>query len=348
MKPDPDNGGRRRSAIFSDRWRLAALTRDEWTAVGVAAILGGFLFAMFHYMGNTVENVATRSAFTWMWARWQDKLAYGGADYSHGPLIPLVSLWAVWHKRRELMAAPRSMNLWGLALVVVALLLHWVGAKMQQTRVSLMALILLLWALPMLFYGWKVAKHLIFPAAFLIFCIPMNFLGAISFPLRILMTKISVGLLNGFGLNVVRNGSAILGLNDMGAQSWAVDVEEPCSGLRSLLAMTAITAVYAWVTQPTLLKKWLLFACSIPLAIASNVVRILFIGLMSEAFGVKIATGLPHDYAGYAVFAVAILLMVAIDKVLNAHVGVLVARVRAWRGGGGRGGTARAGPREGA
>lgn len=328
MADTPNNGGRSKGAIFSDRWQLAALSRGEWIALGVAAVIGAFLFAMFHFMGNTVENVATRSAFSWMWMRWQDKISFGGADYSHGPLIPLVSLWAIWYKRRDLLTAPREMNLWGLALIVLALFLHWIGAKMQQTRISLAALIILLWAIPLLFYGWKVAKHLIFPVSFLIFCIPMNFLDTISFPLRMLMTKISVALLNGLGLHVIRDGSAIHAINEMGVERWGVDVEKPCSGLRSLLAMTALTAVYAWVTQRTLWRKWVLFACSIPLAIASNVVRILLIGLMSEAFGVKVATGLPHDYSGYVVFAVAIVLMVGIGSALNADFGAVHAR---WR-----------------
>ena len=55
-------------------------------------------FVLFHLMGNTVENIGSRSAFTWMISRWGDKQSFG-ADYSHGYLIPFVSLAVVWYRR---------------------------------------------------------------------------------------------------------------------------------------------------------------------------------------------------------------------------------------------------------
>ncbi len=327
------NGSATGRIILSERWRLAALGPAEWQGLAVAGLIAGFLFAMFHYMGNTVENVGTRSAFLWMWSRWQDKISFGGgggdADYSHGVLIPFVTLGAIWFKRREIMEAPRAMNHWGLVLIVVSLLLHWIGAKMQQTRVSLSALILLLWAFPYYFYGWKVARHLIFPVSYLIFCIPLNFLDTIAFPLRMMATKVAVATLHGVGIDVVQNGSAIQAIDPLaGTERWGVDVANPCSGLRSLLAMTALTAVYAWVTQKGLVKKWLLFLTSIPLAIAGNVARITFIGIVAESFGQELATGLVHSYSGYVVFGVAIVLMVGIGALLNTDVRVLVRRYR--------------------
>jgi exosortase len=312
-----DNRQSGSAMILSDRWRLAALGRGEWMGIGLAAVIVGFLFAMFHFLGNTVADAGGRSAFLWMYARWQDKISFGGADYSHGFLIPFVSLWAVWHKRHDLMAAPRSINASGLVLIVLALALHWIGAKMQQTRVSLGALILLLWAFPLYFCGWRFARHLIFPVSYLVFCIPLNFLDVIAFPLRIFATNVSVAVLHGLSIDVVQIGSSIRAFDMMGTERWGVDVANPCSGLRSLLAMTALTAVYAYVTQRTLLKQWILFLSSIPLAIAGNVVRIIFIGLIAESFGERVAVGIVHDYSGYVVFTVAILLMVSIGSILN-------------------------------
>ncbi len=318
------NGSRAsRVRLISERWPLAALEPSEWLQIGVAAAIAAGLFAMFHFLGNTVADAGGRSAFLWMFARWQDKISFGGADYSHGYVIPFVSLWALWYKRHDLMAARRSLAPAGLALIAVGLAMHWVGAKMQQTRVSLMALILLLWALPYYFYGWDFARHLLFPVGYLIFCIPMNFLDVIAFPLRMFATTVSVAILRGLGVDVVQTGSAIRALTPMGTERWGVDVANPCSGLRSLLAMTALTAAYAFATQRTLWKKLVLFAASIPLAIAGNIVRIVVIGLIAESFGEKVAVGLIHEYSGYVVFIVAIALMVAFGSMLNTD-------VRAW------------------
>lgn len=313
--------------FLSERLRLATLTSAEWAGLAAVAVLGAFLFILFHFMSNTVESVNSRSAFYWMWARWQDTISFGGispthpdasgADYSHGILIPFVSLWALWHKRHELMSASRQMDWRGVILIMLALVMHWFGAKMQQTRVSLMAFIILLWALPFTFWGWQTAKHLLFPVSYLIFCIPLNFLDVIAFPLRIFAAQVSTGFLHALGVDVLRSGSAIRALDLLGHERWAVDVAAPCSGLRSLLAMTALTAVYAWATQRGHVRKWLLFATSIPLAIAGNVARIAVIGLVAETFGKNIATGPVHDFSGYIVFAVGISLMISIGRLLN-------------------------------
>jgi exosortase len=298
--------------IWSDRWRLGALTKPEMMNIGFVSVIIGFLFVLFHLFGNTVENVESRSAFSWMIARWGDKVSFG-ADYSHGYLIPFVSLWVVWSKREEFFAAPKKICKWGLLVIVMALSMHWLGAKMQQTRLSLMALILLMWGIPFYFYGWKVAKLLIFPCAYLIFCVPLNFLDALSGPLQRMATSMAHGMLNGMGIECQRVGTQLM------SPYFQLNVEAPCSGLRSLLAMTALTAVYAYFTQKTFVKKWILFLFSIPIAVAGNIGRIISIALVSITAGQKFGTGLHHDWSGYVLFTVAISLMVGFGKLLNVN-----------------------------
>ena len=84
-----------------------------------------------------------------------------------------------------------------------------------------------------------------------------------------------------------------------------------------MIAMMALTAVYSYITMPSLGKKWVLFLCAVPLAVVGNIFRVMSIGLVSSAFGQKLGAGLFHDYSGYLVFAVAISLMVAIGGMLN-------------------------------
>ncbi len=301
--------------IWSERWRLAALSREDLIKIGLVSIMVAMTFVLFHFQGNTTDVRAFgRSALMWMVDRWNDD--DGTGDYSHGWLVPFVSAAVIWMKRRELAAAPKSVSAVGLSLVVFALLCHWLGAKAQQTRLSLFGLVLLTWAIPFYFYGWKTAKLLIFPCSYLIFCIPMNFLESITFPLRIFATIISTAMLNGLGIAAERSGSAIY---SMAAGGFSFDVADPCSGIRSLLALTALTAVYAYFTQKTLLRKWLLFLSSIPLAIVGNIARIVVVAIVAEAFGEQLALGLFHDYSGYVVFSVAIGLMLGIGALLNMN-----------------------------
>ncbi|MFO1520482.1 MAG: archaeosortase/exosortase family protein [Kiritimatiellia bacterium] len=76
-------------------------------------------------------------------------------------------------------------------------------------------------------------------------------------------------------------------------------VEDACSGLRSLLALTAIAAVYAYLTQKSLWRKWALFLASIPIAIVGNVVRITTVVVVDQGFSRNLAGGLYHDYSTY-------------------------------------------------
>ena len=301
----------RRVRVWHERFGLAALNRRDYVHAVLVAVMVGLVFTLFHLQGNTTDIRAFgRSALVWMARRWTESTG----DFSHGWLIPIVSAVVVWMRRRDLAAAPKRVSGIGLVVVCGALLLHWLGAKSQQTRLSLMGLILLIWGIPFYLFGWEVARRLIFPCAYLIYCIPLNFLDSLTFPLRIFMASVTTLLLNGMGIAAERSGSAIYSLAGGG---FSFDVADPCSGLRSLLAMTALTAVYASFTQKTLLKKWILFLAAIPIAVAGNVVRVTTVALVAEAFGEKPALGLYHDYSGYVVFAVGILLMVSTGYLLN-------------------------------
>ena len=246
----------------------------------------------------------------WMVLRW------GSSDgqFSHGWAIPVVSLFILCRKRDQLFAAPRSTSLTGLAVVIVSLLLHWIGVRSQLTRISLLSLVGISWGIPLFLYGHQVGRILLFPCFYLLFCIPMSFLNIISLPLRLVATTISSAMLNGIGIEAVRRGTAIY---SAAAGGFSFDVADACSGLHSLLAMTALTSVYAYFTQDRLWKGIILFLASAPLAVAGNIIRVLTIGVVAEILGMDAAIGLYHDYSGYLVFAAAILLMIALGELLK-------------------------------
>ncbi len=304
--------------VWNERWHLASLSSTEMIHIGLFSVIIGLVYLLFHLQGNTTQvEVYSHSAFSWMRTYWDSEAnLHGGADYSHGYLIPFVVLGVLWLRRHDLAAAPKAVCKWGLAVVVLALLLHWLGAKAQQTRISLLGLMLFAWGLPFYLHGWQVAKILIFPCAYLIFCIPLNFLDQVSHPLRMFAAWASVGILNGLGIEAERSGSAIY---STAAGGFNFDVADPCSGIRSLLAMAALTAVYAYLTQKTFIKKWILFICALPLAVIGNMARVATIGLVAQAFGEELAVTLYHDYSGFVVFGVAIVCMVGIGSLLNKN-----------------------------
>ena len=273
-------------------------------------LIASAVFALFHLLGNSADTaVFGKSAFVWMIMRWRDSTLYAG-DYSHGWLIPLVSAAALWQSRDRLRSCTVSLSWKFLPVIGLACLIHIAGYRAQIPRLSLFSLILLLWSIPAFLYGRDVRRIITFPVCYLVFCIPLNFLDSVAFRLRIIATELSVFLLNGINIPAEAKGTAILSPQGV----FALDVADPCSGIRSLLALSAITVAYAYFFQKKNLHRAILILLSGPLAVAGNVVRIVALGGFASLFGQDSAFHFYHDYSGYIVFATAILLMVAVDK----------------------------------
>jgi exosortase len=153
-----------------------------------------------------------------------------------------------------------------------------------------------------------------------------------------LMSHAAVFSLDFIGIDVVRNGTGILSapeplLGIPAGKKFAVDVADPCSGIRSLFALMMASALYGNLVLVKWWQKWILFICSVPLAIAGNLARILMLTIGTIVFGPEFAIGKNpltdpswfHIIAGLLVFAVAISGMVGIAKLLLDF-----SSIRAW------------------
>jgi exosortase len=98
-----------------------------------------------------------------------------------------------------------------------------------------------------------------------------------------------------------------------------LEVADPCSGIRSLVALVALTSLYGYVTMSRIWKKWVLFLSSIPLAVVGNLARITTVALVAQGFGQDLAMKVYHDYSGYIVFSLAILCMIGLGATLNIN-----------------------------
>ena len=230
-------------------------------------------------------------------------------DMGHGWIVPLFSAALIWRRRRDLAAAVGAPSWRGFACVLLGLFLFWVGVRGDQVRISQIGLFWTLWSLSYAICGAAFARLMVFPTVFLLFTVPLSFLDIFTVKLRFLTSALAAWLLNGIGIPVVRSGT---GLHCLAGEGFNLDVADPCSGLRSIFALSALTAAYAYVTQKTLLKKWILFLCAVPVAILGNLVRIFSIAVVAKFCGQEVATGFYHDYSGYIVFLVGILAVMQI------------------------------------
>jgi exosortase len=306
---------------------MPGLSRWRWAAFALLVGVLGFMF---------------RGTLGYTTAMFGDPLE----DLTHGWVVPFVSAYMVWRQREALGKAAGQPSARGLFWVALSLVLFWFGNRGQQERLEQLSLIGLVWSVPYALWGRQVGRLMRMPAAYLIFVIPVaSYLDFFTIHLRILASSLSVALLNGFGLQVEQSGTALI--SRLPGAEFNIDVADPCSGIRSLFAMMALTAAYAYFTQRTLLQKWALFACSVPLAVAGNIVRILTICLVARGFGQAAAMGFYHDYSGYVVFLAGVGLMLECGRWLGKLDGAVARceRLPAWlRGGAAEARAAEAGP----
>jgi len=247
--------------------------------------------------------------FIWMVDRWTAP----GTYYSHGFLVPFISAFLVWHKRKELIKLKYAPSRSGWWFFLGGICVYLISALWQVYFSAGFALLAIIFGLILLLLGKEFFRPLFFPVAFLGFMVPapMVAIANMSFRLKIFASQVSVFIVNMMGIKAVRDGSTI-----HTAHSYLL-VEDPCSGIRSLIALIALGTLMAYLSNLSRTRKIILFLSSIPIAIFSNVIRIVVLTLVSETYGAKIATGKFHDSMGIVVFVIAFLSLALVKKVLE-------------------------------
>ena len=236
-------------------------------------------------------------------------------DMSFGWYVPVFSAYVVWRERREIIASLGEPSLAGLAATAVALFVGFLGVRGVQIRLEIAAFAALCVTIPWAVYGRRTAGRLAFPAAFLLFCIPLaTFLDVVTVHLRLVASAISAAILDGVGAGVARVGTTITAPG-----GFAIDVASPCAGLRSIFALLALAAGYGYFTLDGWWRRAALFALAVPIAIVGNIVRVLLICAVGLWCSPGFATGFYHDYSGYVVFLVAIAMMIGCGELLRGR-----------------------------
>jgi len=224
---------------------------------------------------------------------------------SHGWLIPIISLYSIYHLRDKLRSVATGYSLCGFFCVLFSVALFWAGCEYDQLNLRQLSLISLIWSWIFAIKGYNFAKLILFPVWFLLFTVSVpSALDELVSTLQNISTTLVFYAMNGAGFAIHKTGNS-LSSGVEGAEFY-FEVAGSCSGIRSLLALTAFSAVYAWYSQRTCLHKWALFACAFPIAIISNIIRVFSICLVAILFGQEKAIGYYHDYSGYFIAFIAI------------------------------------------
>ena len=169
-------------------------------------------------------------------------------EYSHGYLIPIVSLFLLWLKRDEFYKLNFQGSWAGIVLVTISLLIYFLGDLSTIYLVVHYSFVLLLFSLLVAYFGWRGARVLWAPVFFLIFMIPLPpFLhNMLSSKLQLLSSELGVSFIRLFDISVFLEGNVI----DLGTMK--LQVVEACSGLRYLFPLTSFgfLRVYIFIEYP--------------------------------------------------------------------------------------------------
>ncbi len=160
-------------------------------------------------------------------------------------------------------------------------------------------------------FGWPGVRRLWFPIALTLYLFiwPGWALDALTGPLKIAVSQAVATALYAAGLPVAHAGAVI------SAGPYQLLVADACAGLNSLIALTAVGAVYLYAVKHA---DWrvnaLVLASLIPVAIIANICRVTLLVLITLFMGFDAGQGFLHDGAGLLMFAVALALVFAVDS----------------------------------
>ena len=234
-------------------------------------------------------------------------------DFSHGFLIPVISLYLVYERRNRLSNLSPSGQWAGLGVIIFGIILFFLGKLASEYFTIRCSLLVIIGGLILFLLGKDFFKNLIFPLIFLIFMIPIPSLlmDQITFPMQIFASKVAAKFLDWVEIPVLREGNIIQLANTF------LEVAEACSGIRSLISLLALSVIFAYLSQKSTLKRILLTLSAFPIAITANAIRVTTTGILAHYYGDEIAQGFFHGFSGWILFAVAFICLFLVGTLLS-------------------------------
>jgi exosortase len=268
-------------------------------------------FTLFELFTNTFWPDLVTQVSGFFSARPKESLSgeVTAGEWTYCGLVPLIAAWLVWRMRSKLRLIPAKGETAGYVVLSAGLLLYAAGFLMENYYIGIASTELIYAGLIVLFLGRPAMKLLIFPWAFLLFMWPYAFMEDVALELRLTMSTMSHHALQLIGVDNLLHGTAIVSPPNA-AHSFAIDIADPCSGIRSLFALVMIAAVYAFISFDSLWKQAVIVALAVPMVIAGNLVRIIALTLATIHYGEAFSLGTNaqpswfHEGAGYLVYMI--------------------------------------------
>lgn len=236
-------------------------------------------------------------------------------EHAYAPLLAALSSWLIWYRFRQIKWAPGpGVPIFGLSLLAAGAGVYVVGRSQQIELLELGACIPIIAGVLAILGGRLALHNMRIPLLFLLFSLPYPgwLIDSLTSPLKEMISIWSEAVLYAAGYPIAREG-VILGLGP-----YRLLVADACSGLHSLIFLSALGLLYIHLTgQRSHLHRCMLVAALLPIAVFANFVRVLILLLLTYHFGDAVGQGYWHDLAGLFLFVTALATLTGFDRLLS-------------------------------
>jgi exosortase len=259
----------------SARWRVAAL---------------GLL---------TLELIVLYAPTTkFLWERWTMSVWHN----AHGVLVPPVVAYLIYQELKKFQGTPTPAgSIWGFVFLIPALIIHSLDTGMHTQLLSAASILIALPGLSLLLLGVERTRAILFPLAFLAAAlpIPLGMTEQIHMQLRLFTTAATALLVPMLGIPVFAEGTTLH------LPVGPLEIADACSGFSTLYAAGAVACLTAYSTTGWRRRALVLLSAA-PLAIAANILRIVFLAALVVWQGAEVLETFIHPLSGMMTFALAL------------------------------------------
>ena len=264
-------------------------------------------------LGMLVMYIPTfYSLFTGIWST---------DEQVHQPIILVLAIWLIFRKWPSIKKVKegKSAYIFGGFAFFLALILYVIGRSQQLYLFEVGSFVLMLAAILLIKLGFSAIKIMLFPLFFMLFMIPLpgTLVIMLTMPMKMAVSYMTENILYWAGYPIARNG-VILQIGQ-----YQLLIANACAGLQTLLTLEALGLLYLNLVRHTsVFRSVTLAILIIPISFVANVIRVISLILITFYFGEAAGQGFLHSFSGLVLFLSALLLIMAIDKLLRLAVAV--------------------------
>jgi exosortase D (VPLPA-CTERM-specific) len=235
-------------------------------------------------------------------------------EYSHGPLIPILSGLLFLRQLKEVPIDPGpKRDRWvGVCIIALAVMFATLGKLASIDDIVAYATIIWVGGILLVSFGWKTGRHFWPPVLHLVYMLPLP--GVIYYKLstylQFISSELGVWFLQLINIPVFLDGNII----DLGVMK--LHVAEACSGLRYLFPILSFSYIFAVLYKGPMWHKAVLLISAAPITVFMNSVRIAIAGYIVNYYGLEWIEGFSHFFEGWVIFLACIILLFLLARIM--------------------------------